>query len=52
MAFAFKPSFDGIKIEDTFLLGPGGLENLTLDPGWPTTTIGGRARPLWLEATT
>jgi Xaa-Pro aminopeptidase len=52
MAFAFKPSFDGIRIEDTFLLGPDGLENLTLDPGWPTTTIGGRARPLWLEATT
>jgi Xaa-Pro aminopeptidase len=52
MAFAFKPSFDGIKIEDTFLLGPGGLENLTLDQSWPTTTIGGRARPLWLEATT
>jgi Xaa-Pro aminopeptidase len=52
MAFAFNPSFDGIKIEDTFLLGPGGLENLTADPSWPTTTIGGRERPLWLEATT
>jgi len=52
MAFAFNPSFDGIKIEDTFLLGPGGLENLTVDPSWPTTTIGGRLRPLWLEATT
>jgi Xaa-Pro aminopeptidase len=51
MAFAFHPSFDGNKIEDTFLLGPTGLENLTLDPGWPTTTTGGRARPLWLEAT-
>lgn len=51
MAFAFNPSFDGIKIEDTFLLGPSGLENLTLDPGWPTMTMGGRARPLWLEAT-
>jgi len=52
MAFAFNPSFDGLKIEDTFLLGPNGLENLTIDPSWPTTTIGGRARPLWLEATT
>jgi Xaa-Pro aminopeptidase len=52
MAFAFNPSFDGIKIEDTFLLGPGGLENLTIDPSWPTTTIRGRSRPLWLEATT
>jgi hypothetical protein len=52
MAFAFNPSFDGLKIEDTFLLGPNGLENLTIDPSWPTTTIGGRPRPLWLEATT
>jgi Xaa-Pro aminopeptidase len=51
MALALNPSFDGIKIEDTFLLGPAGLENLTLDPSWPTTTIGGRHRPLWLEAT-
>jgi Xaa-Pro aminopeptidase len=52
MAFAFNPSFDGLKIEDTFLLGPAGLENLTIDPSWPTTTIQGRTRPLWLEATT
>ena len=52
MAIALVPSFDAIKIEDTFLLGPSGLENLTVDPGWPTTIIQGRARPLWLEATT
>jgi Xaa-Pro aminopeptidase len=51
MAFAFNPSFTGIKIEDTFLLGPGGLENLTFDPDWPATTVQGRLRPLWLEAT-
>ena len=49
MAFAFNPSFAGVKVEDSFLLGPGGLENLTLDPHWPATTIQGRARPLWLE---
>ncbi|CAH0267239.1 hypothetical protein SRABI118_03386 [Massilia sp. Bi118] len=51
MAFAFSPGFDGIGIEDTFLLGDAGLENLTLDPTWPAVNIGGRARPLWLELT-
>ncbi|WP_296946941.1 Xaa-Pro peptidase family protein [uncultured Massilia sp.] len=49
MAFAFNPSFAGVKVEDTFLLGPGGLDNLTLAPDWPATTVDGRARPLWLE---
>jgi Xaa-Pro aminopeptidase len=49
MAFAFNPGFDGIGIEDTFLLGPKGLENLTLDRQWPAADIGGRVRPLWLE---
>ncbi|RZA28832.1 MAG: M24 family metallopeptidase [Lysobacteraceae bacterium] len=50
MAFAFNPSFAGVKIEDTFLLGPDGLENLTFDPGWPAADVHGRKRPLWLEA--
>lgn len=50
MAFAFNPSYDGMKIEDTFLLGPDGLENLTHDPAWPSVDVHGRARPLWLEA--
>lgn len=50
MAFAFNPGFAGVSVEDTFLLGPHGLDNLTLDPDWPATTVGGRARPLWLEA--
>lgn len=49
MAFAFNPSFQGVKIEDTFLLGPDGLENLTADPGWPGITVQGRQRPRWLE---
>lgn len=49
MAFAFNPSFAGAKIEDTFLLGPQGLDNLTLDPQWPAVTVQGRQRPLWLE---
>ncbi|ALK96127.1 peptidase M24 [Massilia sp. WF1] len=51
MAFAFNPGFDGIGIEDTFLLGATGLENLTLDPQWPAVNIGGRMRPRWLELT-
>jgi Xaa-Pro aminopeptidase len=51
MAFAFNPGFDGVQVEDTFLLGPDGLENLTLDPQWPAATIGGRMRPRWLELT-
>jgi Xaa-Pro aminopeptidase len=49
MAFAFNPSFQGVKIEDTFLLGPNGLENLTVDPAWPSIDVQGRPRPLWLE---
>ncbi|WP_313176411.1 M24 family metallopeptidase [Massilia sp.] len=51
MAFAFNPSFAGIKIEDTFLLGPQGLDNLTYDPQWPASSVHGRQRPLWLEVT-
>ena len=49
MALAFNPSCTGLKVEDTFLLQPSGLENLTIDPSWPATTVSGRARPLWLE---
>jgi len=49
MAFAFNPSVAGLKIEDTFLLGPHGLENLTCDPAWPSVAVHGRTRPLWLE---
>jgi Xaa-Pro aminopeptidase len=51
MAFALDPGFAGLKTEDTFLLGAGGLEILTVDPDWPATTIQGRARPVWLEVT-
>jgi Xaa-Pro aminopeptidase len=51
MAFAFNPSFAGMKVEDTFLLGADGLDNLTQDADWPATTIQGRARPVWLEVT-
>lgn len=59
MALAFNPGFAGIRSEDTFLLGPDGLEVLTLDPAWPSTELQSltaslhghtRARPLPLEA--
>lgn len=51
MALAFTPSVGGIRLEDTFLLGERGLDNLTLDPDWPAVTVQGRTRPLWLEST-
>jgi Xaa-Pro aminopeptidase len=51
MALAFNPSFQGIKIEDTFLLGAHGLDNVTFDPDWPALGVQGRLRPLWLEVT-
>lgn len=46
MAVAFNPSLPGIKLEDTFLIGENGLENLTCDPAWPTVLHEGRRRPL------
>ncbi|MDY7231012.1 M24 family metallopeptidase [Hyalangium rubrum] len=45
-AMAWNPSLPGAKIEDTVVLGDGGgLENLTVDPRWPTFTVEGRVRP-------
>jgi hypothetical protein len=51
MALALNPSIKGLKLEDTFLLGQHGLENLTFDPAWPSMNVQGRMRPLWLEST-
>lgn len=45
---AFNPSLVGAKIEDTFVLGEHGLENMTLVTG-PTREVRGRARPMVLE---
>lgn len=44
-AFAWNPTGDGAKVEDTVLLTEAGLEVLTVDPGWPTVTYAGRSRP-------
>jgi Xaa-Pro dipeptidase len=49
MALAWNPSLPGAKVEDTFLLTKQGLENLTLDPAWPMTSVDGRPRPMVLE---
>ena len=44
-AFAWNPTGDGAKVEDTVLLTEHGLQVLTLDPAWPTVSYGGRRRP-------
>ncbi|WP_091500735.1 M24 family metallopeptidase [Microbacterium sp. cf332] len=44
-AFAWNPSAPGAKVEDTVLISDAGVEVLTVDPRWPTTVIGGIARP-------
>jgi len=50
MALAWNPSLPGAKIEDTVLLGSGGLEVLTLDPRWPVREMAGRPRPdMWVR---
>lgn len=49
MALAWNPSIPGAKMEDTFLLTGGGLENLTTEEKWPTLRVEGRSRPMVLE---
>ncbi|RZA05335.1 MAG: M24 family metallopeptidase, partial [Proteobacteria bacterium] len=45
-AYAWNPSLEGAKIEDTILRHPDGkLEVLTIDPAWPTREFGKRLRP-------
>ena len=44
-AFAWNPTGDGAKVEDTVLLTEQGLAVLTVDPAWPTIAYGGRQRP-------
>lgn len=47
-ALAFNPSLAGAKIEDTFVLGANGLENMTLGD-WPTVECRSRLRPDLLQ---
>ena len=44
-AFAWNPTGQGAKVEDTVLLTDAGLEVLTTDPEWPVIEVDGRARP-------
>jgi hypothetical protein len=44
-AFAWNPTGQGAKVEDTVLLTDAGLEVLTVDPDWPTRHVAGRRRP-------
>lgn len=44
-AFAWNPTGDGAKVEDTVLLTDGGIRVLSQDPAWPTVTYAGRERP-------
>ncbi len=44
-AFAWNPTGEGAKVEDTVLLSDSGLDVLTVDPRWPTIRSDGRARP-------
>lgn len=48
-AFAWNPSAPGAKVEDTVLVGPDGIEVLTVDPRWPTMRIGALGRPIQLD---
>jgi Xaa-Pro aminopeptidase len=50
-AFAWNPSFPGTKIEDTFSLSEGKLENLTFDLTWPIREVEDRMRPTYLVRT-
>lgn len=47
--FAWNPSAPAAKVEDTVLIGPDGIEVLTVDPRWPTVRVGALARPAELD---
>jgi antitoxin VapB len=42
---AWNPSADGLKVEDTAVVGADGPELLVHDPDWPSLQVGGRSRP-------
>jgi antitoxin VapB len=44
-AIAWNPSAEGLKVEDTLITTPTGLEIVTEDPSWPSMEIAGRNRP-------
>jgi Xaa-Pro aminopeptidase len=48
-AFAWNPSIEGLKSEDTIVVQGSTPEILTVDAAWPTLDVEGLARPLVLE---
>jgi Xaa-Pro aminopeptidase len=44
-AIAWNPSAEGLKVEDTAITVPTGLEVITHDSKWPSIEIAGRSRP-------
>ena len=44
-ALAWNPSADGWKVEDTCIVGSGGVEPVVFDPRWPVLEVAGRHRP-------
>jgi Xaa-Pro aminopeptidase len=50
MAVAWNPTGAGWKVEDTCVVTEGGVRTLMHDDGWPTLSVGGRARPdVWIR---
>lgn len=49
MAYAWSPTVDGARSEDTVLVTEGGFEVLTATDRWPTTTVDGVGRDVSLE---
>ncbi|MDQ0277882.1 hypothetical protein QO003_002185 [Arthrobacter silviterrae] len=47
--FTWNPSAPGVKIEDTVLLGAGGIRPLSMDPRWPSVPVNGIHRPATLQ---
>jgi len=48
-AFTWNPSAPGVKVEDTVLRTPEGIQILSVDERWPTVSVAGRARPAELQ---
>ncbi|WP_166867070.1 Xaa-Pro peptidase family protein [Salinibacterium sp. ZJ70] len=48
-AFAWNPTAEGAKIEDTVIVDADGVHVLTRDPSWPVRDVRGVPRPLELE---
>ena len=50
-AYAWNPTVQGTKSEDTVVLEAGNLRVVKAMPGWPTLDVGALPRPAILEIT-